>query len=256
MTPRQAFDDVILRANRLLRIHDGLINTRQRGIRADWKRGFCSLMHWKQSANIQRVDGKDAIIVLRDGASLSEDDLNQDAMDDLLRSALVYGVSALDRYVHERVCKGIIKAYREATLSKEQKDFSIPLTLALSAAESLRKAHKAGKDVRPANEIRKAIQEMLHTRPFQSWRDIDYAFRLIGVTDMAGKIQTSKGLGDLKAYKKQLNAIVERRHKIVHEGDLPRHERGGIAKKVPISRAFIVSSLTHLEDFVNEMEKI
>jgi len=213
-------------------------------------------MHWKQSANIQRVDGKDAVLVLRDGAALSKDDLNHDAMDDLLRSTLVYGVSALDRYVHERVCKGIIKAYREKNLSKEQKDFSIPLTLALSTAESLRKAHKARKAVRPANEIRKAIQEMLHTRPFQSWKDIDSAFRLIGISDMAGQIQSNKGLGDLKDYKKKLNSIVERRHKIVHEGDLPRHERGGIAKKVPILRSFVVSSLIYLEDFVNEMEKI
>ncbi len=256
MTPRQAFDDVIDRTKRLMRLHDGLINTRKRKIRSDWRGNFCRLMHWKTDSNIERVDSADAIVVLREGADLQTDDFAKDTMDDLLRSAHIFAVSAMDRYVHERVCKGIISAFRRSGLSKEQREFSIPLTLALDAAEALRKAHKDEKAVRPANEIRKAIQELLHTRPFQSWRDIDYAFRLIGITGLAGKIQASKGLSDMKAYKAELGRIVERRHRIVHEGDLPRHQRGGLAQKAPIKRSFVVDSIAFIEDFVDELEKV
>lgn len=256
MTPQQAFDDVMVRARRLMRLHDGLINTRQRSIRKDWRDSFCRLMHWRQGTAIERVDSADAIVVIREGAALRVDDFAQDTMDDLLRSAHVFVVSALDRYVHERVCKGIIASFRNSELLKEQQEFEIPLKLAMEAAEALRRAQREGRQVRPANEFRKAIQELLHKRPFQSWRDIDYAFRLIGINGLAGKIQQSKGLSDMKTYKAELGRIVDRRHRIVHEGDLPRHQRGGQALKEPISRKFINDSIAFIEGFVSELEKI
>ena len=46
MTPKQAYDHIAARSRRMLRFHDGLVNTRQRGIRNDWKGAFCKLMHW------------------------------------------------------------------------------------------------------------------------------------------------------------------------------------------------------------------
>ena len=72
MTPKQAYDHIAARSRRMLRLHDGLVNTRQRGIRNDWKGAFCKLMHWPQASNIDRVDSKEALIVLRAGASLSK----------------------------------------------------------------------------------------------------------------------------------------------------------------------------------------
>ena len=50
-------------------------------------------MRWRQASEIARVDGRDAIIILRDGSELSEEDFSRDALDDLLRSALSLGVS-------------------------------------------------------------------------------------------------------------------------------------------------------------------
>ena len=256
MTPQQAFDDVMNRARRLMRLHDGLINTRQRSIRNDWRQSFCRLMHWPLNTPIERVDSVDAIVVLREGAALQVGDFAQDTMDDLLRSAHVFVVSALDRYVHERVCKGIIASYKNSELLKEQQEFAIPLKLAIEAAEALRRAQREGRQVRPANEFRKAIQELLHRRPFQSWRDIEYAFKLIGISGLAGAIQQRKGLPDVKEYKAELGRIVDRRHRIVHEGDLPRHQRGGQALKAPISPKFVNDSITFIEDFVDQLEQI
>lgn len=99
MTPRQAYDHIAERARRLLRFHDGLVNTRARRMRRDWKTSFCRLMHWPQNCNMDRIDSRDALIVLRDGSALTSDDFTSEAVDDLLRSALAVGVSALDRYV-------------------------------------------------------------------------------------------------------------------------------------------------------------
>ncbi|MCL4179180.1 MAG: hypothetical protein KJ072_15740 [Verrucomicrobia bacterium] len=256
MKPLSAFDNTLLRAKQLMALHDGLINVRKRGIRADWKKSFCKLMHWPQCCHIERVDSADAIIILREGAKLNASAFAKADMDDLLRSALVMAVSALDRYVHERICKGIVLAYRKSSLLKEQRDFSIPVSLALAATEALRKAHKAGLAVRPANEIRKKIQELLHTRPFQSWQEIDYGFKLLGISGLAGKMQASMNVASFDVVRNQLNAVVMRRHKIVHEGDLERHLRGGHPKKNAIGKKFVADSITFLEKLVDHLEGV
>jgi len=87
-------------------------------------------MRWPLTSKIDRVDSIDALIVLRDGSSLTPHDFSTDALDDLLRSALTFGVSALDRYVHERIVKGIIVALKKTNLNRPQEEFFIPAVLA------------------------------------------------------------------------------------------------------------------------------
>ena len=95
MTPIEAYNDTSERARNFLAYHDGLINIRSRRIRKDWKASFLKLMHWPATSAIERVDSKDAVIVLRDGASLTPDHFTQPWLDDQLRAALTFGVSAL-----------------------------------------------------------------------------------------------------------------------------------------------------------------
>lgn len=165
-------------------------------MRADWKASFCSLMHWPKGAHIDRVDSKHALVVLRDGSTLTRDDFSSEALDDLLRAALAMGISALDRYLHERVVKRIIVALRGRHLRPAQESLTIPATLALKMTEALRRASKAKKAVRPANQLRIALQESLHTRTFQSWREIEQAFELIGISGLTGKLQAAYGDGE------------------------------------------------------------
>lgn len=256
MQPIDAYKDTADRAKRFLSLHDGLMNTRQKAIRSDWKQKFNKLMHWRQSAEIQRVDSRDAIIVLRENSNLQPDDFTKEALDDLLRSSLTFGVSALDRYVHERIIKGFVSAYRAGGLNRQQREFNIPATLAMDIVEKTRKANRNGDTVRPANEIRKAVQDILHKRPFQSWREVEYGFCLIGVTRLAGKLQSSFRVRDFNPIKKKLNKIAERRNHIVHEGDLARHQRGGEVKAQQIERRFVEESLSFLDEFVDGLENL
>jgi hypothetical protein len=69
-------------------------------------------MHWPQGSDIDRINSHEALIVLRHGSELAAGDLTAEAVDDLLRSALALGVSALDRYVQERVVKQVIVSLR------------------------------------------------------------------------------------------------------------------------------------------------
>ena len=256
MKPLDAYQDTSNRARIFLEYHDGLMNIRSRRIRADWKTKFLSLMHWPAGSAIERVDSNDAVIVLRSGATLTTDHFTQDWLDDQLRAALTFGVSALDRYVHERVVKGIIPALKRRPLTKQQEEFSLPVSTAIQIAEEAVAARKNGAKIRPTNIVRKKVQELLHKRPFQSFREIDYAFCLLGIRNLSGQLQAAYGVGDLKDMKAQLGKIAMRRNQIVHEGDLVRHERGGQVDWHSITRKYVVDSLDFLDAFVGHLESV
>lgn len=256
MEPIEAYRDTASRARRFVRLHDGLINIRQRRIRQDWKTSFCQLMHWRQDSDIERVDSADAVVVLRDGSNLCPADFSSEVMADMLRSAIVYGVSALDRYIHERVVQNIITALKKSPKTKQQEDFSIPVTTAIQITESIARARRAGQAVRPANEVRKKVQDLLHQRPFQSWREIDYAFKLLGIKDLSGQLQTAMRVADISPVRNELNQIVARRNHIVHEGDIVRHQRGGQLRPREVQPIFVNQSLDFLDNFVAHLEQV
>ena len=254
MKPIDAYKDTAKRARIFLAYHDGLINTRSRGIRNDWKSSFLKLMHWPAGCAIERIDSKDAIIVLRGGAGLTTDHFTQVCLDDQLRAAITFGVSALDRYIHERVVKGIIPALKVHPLTRQQEELSIPVSTAIQISEEAVLAQKKGIGIRPANIVRKKVQELLYKRPFQSFREIEYAFQLLGVKNLEAQLRTAYGVVDLKAIKTQLSNIAMRRNQIVHEGDLVRHERGGQIKWHRITRKYVADSLDFLDQFVTHLE--
>lgn len=256
MQPKHAYDHARDRALRLLALHNGLVNQRKRKIRRDWRESFCNLMHWPKKNDIHRIDGKDALIVLRHNCTLTLKDFHADALQELLRSALVLCVSALDRYMHERIIKKIVVALKKRNPSKEQTEFSIPAHTAIHVAHRVVKARKKGEAVRPANEIRIAIQGILHKRTFQSWRDLEDGFKLIGVSGLTGKLQNAYQLADIKPIRDELNKIADRRNRIVHEADLVRHKRGGKARLHPISAAEVQKAIRFLDDLVEKLEPI
>jgi len=225
-------------------------------MRKDWKASCIKFMHWRAGASIDRVDSKDAVVILRDGAALARSDFSSEALDDLLRSSLALGVSALDRYLHERVVKSIVKSLRSADLKSAQERLAIPAILAVRMTKDWKKAARSGKPIRPANQLRISLQEALHLRSFQTWREIEEAFELIGITGVMGKLQTAYGVGDITPVRSQLNSVVQRRHRIVHEGDLVRHKRAGQPRMHPLKRKYVADSLDFLDGLVGHLEGI
>lgn len=256
MQPIEAYKHTSDRAARLLRMHDALVNTRKYGIRADWAAKFRQLMHWSGNAEIERVDSRQAVIILRHRATVTPADFTSDAAGDLLRSALVLSVSALDRYVHERVVKGIVTALKASDLNRSQEQLQLPAAVTIRITQRVRRANLAGEAVRPANEVRKEVQELLHKRPFQSWREVEYGFELLGVKNFAGQVQAAYGTGDIRPIQTQLAAIAKRRNQIVHEGDLVRHQRGGQCRCHEITPKFVRDSIAFLDTFVGHLEAV
>lgn len=258
MTPLEAFQDTLDRAKYFLRLRNGIINVRKRQIRSDWKARFCTLMHWNQGDDISRVDSADAVVILRDHASLTTEDFSATATDDLLRSALVYGVSAIDRYMHERVVRNIVPALKATPLNREQREFSIPASQVMAMAKRAAKASHAGESIRPANDVRNAVQDLLHKRPIQSWREIDWAFKLFGETKFETKLRTALHVAKIDSTKATIAGITFRRNSIVHEGDLYRFQRAGKAqlKVKEISPSYVADSLDFIEKFVLAIDTI
>lgn len=256
MTPIDTYAHTAERARTFLAYYDGLINIRARRIRKDWKRSFLNLMHWPETTAIERVDSRAAVLILRPTASLTVNHFSHVHLDDQLRAALTFGVSALDRYVHERVVKGIITALRQRPHIKQQEEFAIPLSIAIEISEKTVAARRTGSRLRPTNIVRKAVQDLLHRRPFQSFREIEYAFNLLGITTLVKQMQMAYGIADISPIRDQLGHIAMRRNQIVHEGDLVRHERGGKTRLHDVTRKYVEESLDFLDDFVVRLESV
>lgn len=256
MQPKEAYNNIAQRGRLFLSLHDGLINLRKRRIRADWRAAFCRIMHWSQDVAIERVDTSDALIILKDDSQLQPEHFTAESLDDLLRAALTFGVSALDRYMHERVVKGIVASLRGPQLTRRQEEFSIPAVVAIRMSEEMARARREKRHIRPANIVRKRVQELLHARTFQNWAGLDYAFELLGITDLKGQLQEAYGVADFRPIREQLNRLIRKRNHIVHEGDLVRHQRGGLVRKSQVSKKYVRESLDFLDDFVDKLEMV
>lgn len=217
MTPKAAFDQIIDRSERLVALNG-------------------ELAAGTALATVMTADQRVA--------------LNED----VLRSAIVLALSALDRYVHDRVTKGIAAAYKNPTLTREQEDFTVPVAVAFEIATKAAKSNQTTKQTRAANIVRNQIQEILHKRPFQSWREIEVAFSLIGITGIAGHIQAAMSLSNITPVKTELNEIVRSRNLIVHEGHIRRHQRGGKPALLEIDAAAVKKAVTFLKQFVGHLE--
>ena len=176
--------------------------------------------------------------------------------DDVLRAALVMAVAALDRYVHDRVTKRIIQAYKNRNLTHAQETFSIPVSIAITIAAKAEKAKDSKKQVRAANIVRNEVQQILHSRPFQSWRDIEFAFALIGKTGIPGLIQGQLKLATIKPLETSLAKINRTRNLIVHEGHLRRHKRGGKPSLLDIDAQTVRTAISTLKQLVDGLEAV
>lgn len=244
MKPIEAFQDGRRRAEHLLKLAEVLTNTRQRAARADWKTNFRALMHWPKNKAFERVDGEHAILILPEECGLSAHEFREEYLNELLRSSIVAIVSALDRYCHEVISSAAIKQFDAKNPNLHRMEIS------LQAVHSVLTRPK-----RPKNALRVAIQKTLYERTFQSPHDIAEGFKLAGKS----KIWTacSKQMNcEAQDIITRLSEIVRRRNRIVHEGDLVRHERAGGVRCHPISAEEVKGIVLWVGSLVDALELI
>lgn len=220
--PKDTFDFAMKRAEHFLTLYDIVHNSRQRDGRRDWLLSFKKLMRWPQREKIVRIDGKDkkSLLILRESLGLSREVFSHEYASELLRSAIVCAVSALDRYMHDVVVdkSWTLLTQAEKDVPKELKKVRLPVLATKKALEKL----KSNPNARPGTLIKKEIQKVVHIDfTFQKKSDIEKGAKLLGIKDFWRKVSEqmpgNPGAGQIQ---EDLTKISKRRNQIVHESDL------------------------------------
>jgi len=242
-TALKTFEVAQDRAKYLVRLAAGLTDRRKRSARSDWANSFKQVMHWSQSTKVDRVDGKDALVVVWDSGNLSRDDFAAQRLHDLYRAALVMSVSAMDAYVHAKVLRYVITHSKSADASKALMNTKI--TVADFVAGNRKKRRNTA--------LRAALGRIMSFQSFQSPENVASALRKIGVQDfwngVAGKLSKSS-----EEIREELKDIVKRRNQIAHEGDLSQSKKAR-NKPRPIWPKPVRDSLQFIEDLVHASEE-
>lgn len=138
--------------------------------------------------------------------------------DELCRSALVLGVSALDHYFTDKFAECLIPYLKKHEPTKKLVDLLEKAHFdTLAALELISKDTK-----RPYRKLRTLIDRYFETYVTQKFDVIDDLFLSLGLKDLT--VNAEK-----KAKRKNLRKIVEnaieRRHEIVHGGDLNKYDK-------------------------------
>ena len=252
---KTTFDKAIERAEHFLILYTLLHDNRQRSVRSDWGKNFKKLMHWPQGENIHRIDSKDSVLILRENSGLDRERFQHEYVSELLRSAIIAAVSALDRYLHDLFVEHSWKllSRKEDDIPKKLKDINIPVFQTKKAIDHLRSSSSA----RPGTIIKKALQDALHKRTFQNPNDVYDASQMIGIKDFWEKLAKAMPGNPTKgAVQKKLKEISVRRNQIVHESDLVRITRNHGPTLQPISENQAKNWVSWITSFVAAFDKI
>jgi len=161
-------------------------------------------------------------------------------IDWVLRAAVVFSVSALDTYFHDKV-KYRVGKFNLENLPPALAKFDIPVQELTSWDAATRKG----------NVLRNWVVEHLSTRSLQSPTAIADALKLAGIDALWDRIEPDK------KRKEELlathNTLVQRRNQISHEGDRMTSRRSGKALR-PIDRTQVEDSIAFVEDLVRRIE--
>lgn len=154
---------------------------------------------------------------------------------DILRSQIVFAVSALDHLIHELTVYGILEIYDGVRPTAAAYDkYHIPLSgLARSTGYMLDR-----------NALEAIIREKHGYLAFQRPDKIADAIRLFSPVALWNEVSKVMGEGT-KHVKERLNLIVDRRNKIAHESDADPSYPGA---RWPISESLVRDVLKLVED--------
>ena len=169
---------------------------------------------------------------------------------ELLRSAVVSAVAALDKYMHLVVVNKCFKLLggNKKDIPNHLQKLEVPAIVAVEMVEKLKE--KSG--ARAGDKLKKAIQDKLHGHTMQGSNQIDYAVNLMGRRRFWQNVALRMN-GNLTAedVQKKLNKIVNRRNQITHEADILRQIRNRNNNKFRrMRKSEAKKAIRFIEDFV------
>ncbi len=231
-------------AKYLYEMYHALVNTRTYKIRQDWAQSFKRIMHWPKADEINRVDSRDAIIVLRHSSSINPDYFSREQLGSLLRTAIIMAVSAMDTYYHAKVVDNVVKSIKAG-------EFAPALdTVKMSVPEYLKSCKRKYKKV----AVRQSVDNHLSYRALQNPDKISEAIKLLGIESLWQKVaqELKKEDGDVR---KRISEIVKRRNEIAHSADISRSYKASNSLRA-IEPKWVHDSILFISDVVKASEKV
>lgn len=171
--------------------------------------------------------------------------------DDMLRSALVMGVAAVDTLMHTIVFRSVLN--NAATLtSKIDEKLTVGFGEVARMTDAAKRAQKSGKRWKPWVHAKRVLHQRLLTETMQSPRGIEDAMAMAGIKKGWSRVGTEMGepVEDIKV---RLGAIVYRRNEIAHEGDYLRFVRPQRVRLRTIDAAAVSSDLDWLGRLIDAL---
>ena len=164
---------------------------------------------------------------------------------DMLRSALVLAVSALDYYIHEVVRIGMLEIHRgERPEPPAFSGFQISLGNARAGINAEQNIDSWLED---------EIRQRHSYKSFQQQKAIADAVRLICEKKLWEEVSINMG-SPAKDIKQQLSLIVDRRNKIAHEADID--PTLSLGNRWPIDELLVNEAVNFLEQVVESIHNI
>jgi len=161
-------------------------------------------------------------------------------VDWILRAAVVFVVSALDTYFHDKV-RYRVGSFSLANLPPALARFQIPV----AELTSWEKAERKG------NVLRNWVVEHLSIRPLQSRQAVADALKLAGIDALWDTIEPDPD--ERKKLIAEFESLVKRRHQIAHEGDRQTSRRSGKALR-KIDTSEVKDWVKFARDLVEKIE--
>jgi hypothetical protein len=155
------FDEAIRQCNALVDLHDELLTLNTRNIRPELTgRIFKSgIVKWPQRDGLWRSTGKSILILGNNKSKLSNKSFSSDNLSFLLRSAMVLGMAAIDKILHEAISNNFVKLAKEEELDKYvQLEVSKCYEIAQNAR--IRRGHGGKILSRPGHKIKAEVSSV------------------------------------------------------------------------------------------------
>lgn len=171
---------------------------------------------------------------------------------DIRRQALAMGVAALDTWMH-----WAIRRVELDDLSSRLGALEIPFSALVEMGQRSVEARVAGRKDKPGVRARNVLNEKLLTMTFQSGRQWDIGFQMLGIGN--GLTLTARALAPSltrAAVETRLNALSHRRNCVVHEGDLVRQIRPRRIERSRLLRPSVDDDLAWIRSFVTAADGV
>lgn len=158
----------------------------------------------------------------------------------LLRAAVVFIVSAVDTYFHDKI-KYRVGNFTFNNMPKQLGNFEIPI----KEIEYWDEAERKG------NVYRNWVTSYFQTIPLQSPDKIAESLKTIGIEAIWDTIEPNRGKKDILI--QEFNNIVKRRNQIAHEGDREQSRTSGKALRL-ITRKEVDKYYNFSNSLINKIE--